>query len=329
MTAVEQRVVGDDEAGMRLDRWFRVHYPGLANAHLNKLIRKGQVRVDGARAKPNDRLETGQMIRVPPIRLDAALPVGKRTAPKIRSEDRRMIQERTLFEDNHLLILDKPSGLAVQGGTATRRHLDGLLMALEAEIGRRWRLVHRLDRDTSGVIVIAKTRDVSARLGKAFQSRSVQKTYWCLTCGVPKPPQGTIDLPLVKSAGPDGDRMRPAREDAPGADKAITRFNVLDRVGDRFARVTAKPVTGRQHQIRAHLAAIGTPIAGDDKYGGDIDLPASLPRRLHLHARRVRFNHPIDKGQTVDVTAPLPPHMIESFEFLGLSLEGREGQADD
>lgn len=329
MTSVEQRVVGDDEGGMRLDRWFRIHYPGLANAHLNKLIRKGQVRVDGARAKPNHRLETGQTIRVPPIRLDGVTTASKRPAPKIRPEDRRMIAERTLFEDDHLLVLDKPSGLAVQGGTGTRHHLDGMLMALEAETGKRWRLVHRLDRDTSGVIVVAKTRDVSARLGKAFQSRSVQKTYWCLTCGVPKPPQGTIDLALVKSTGPDGDRMRPAREDEPNADKAITRFNVLDRVGDRFAWVTAKPVTGRQHQIRAHLAAIGTPIAGDDKYGGEVDLPASLPRRLHLHARRVRFDHPIEKGRVVDVTAPLPPHMVESFGFLGISTEVRDGETDD
>ena len=329
MTGVEQRVVGDDEGGMRLDRWFRVHFPGLANAHLNKLIRKGQVRVDGARAKPNDRLETGQTIRVPPMRLNAGPQGDKPRAARIRPEDRRMIAERTLYEDAHLVVLDKPAGLAVQGGTGTRHHLDGMLMALEAETGKRWRLVHRLDRDTSGVIVIAKTRDVSARLGKAFQSRSVQKTYWCLTCGVPKPPQGTIDLPLIKSAGPEGERMRAARQDEPGADKAITRFNVLDRVGDRFAWVTAKPVTGRQHQIRAHLAAIGTPIAGDDKYSGDAGLPATLPRKLHLHARRVRFDHPIERGGTVDVTAPLPPHMTESFGFLGLSVEERHGGGDD
>ncbi len=332
MTGVRQIDVAAGEDGMRLDRWFAARFPGLGHGRLQKLLRTGQVRVDGKRVKASMRLAPGQVVRVPPIAEDTAragaAPSAARPA-RLAGADRRLIREATLFEDDHLLVLNKPAGLAVQGGSKMARHLDGMLMALEAETGNRWRLVHRLDRETSGVLVVAKSRAVAAALGKSFQTRSVRKIYWAVTLGVPRPAQGRIDLPLIKAPGPDGERVRPARpEERAEADPAVTHYNVLDQAGNRLAWVTLKPTTGRQHQIRAHLAAIGTPILGDDKFGGDRDVPPSLINRLHLHARRTSFEHPVTH-EPVDVTAPLPPHMLESFRFLGFEPERRGAPEED
>jgi 23S rRNA pseudouridine955/2504/2580 synthase len=318
---VETIEVKRDEAGLRLDRWFSVHFPNVTYGYLQKLLRSGQVRVDSKRVQANARLEAGQQVRVP-----AVVRLPPKSAPSVvpplglSKADRDFIERLILFEDEAVLVLNKPFGIAVQGGTATRRHIDGLLTGMVDRFGDRPRLVHRLDRDTTGVLLVAKHRDAAARLGRIFQTRSAAKTYWALVKGVPKPPQGKVEAALVKAAGPDGDRMRKA---LPGEqDKAMhatTHYSVIDRVAHKAAWVSLKPVTGRQHQLRAHMALIGHPIVGDNKYEGDTALAGSgIEPKLHLHARRLVIPHPIAGKPAIDVTAPLPEHMRRTWELLGL-----------
>jgi 23S rRNA pseudouridine955/2504/2580 synthase len=319
--SVETLKVETSEAGMRLDRWFRVHFPDVGYGHLQKLLRSGQVRIDSRRVAANARLEAGQQVRVPAMLRNAPPPRPSPVPPLGLSKgDRDFIERLILYEDEHVLVLDKPYGIAVQGGTGTRRHIDGLLAGMADRFGDRPRLVHRLDRDTTGVLLVAKHRDAAARLGRTFQTRSAAKTYWALVKGVPKPPQGRIEAALVKAAGPDGDRVRKA---LPGEqDKAMhatTHYAVIDRVAHKAAWVSLKPVTGRQHQLRAHMALIGHPIVGDNKYEGDTALPDSgIEAKLHLHARRIVIPHPVAGEPAIDVTAPLPEHMARTWALLGL-----------
>ena len=314
MAGVETKLVGAGEEGMRLDRWFKTHYADLPHSRLEKLLRTGQVRVDGGRAKASTRLAEGQTVRVPPLP-DVAPPQSPQQ--RLSKADRDFLADITLYEDDDLLVLNKPSGIAVQGGTKTPHHIDRMLEGMGDGPETRPRLVHRLDRDTSGVLVVAKRRSVAAKLGKAFQTRSVRKIYWALVHGVPKPPQGKIEAALVKASGPDGDRVRKAR---PGeqdrAQSAVTHYAVVDRAGQATAFVSLKPVTGRQHQLRAHMAILGHPILGDEKYPSGTELPAGIENKLHLHARRISFPHPSGEG-VVDVTAPLPEHMRRSFTLFG------------
>lgn len=327
MTEVKRHVVSAEEAGMRLDRWFKIHFPQVTFAYLNKLTRTGQVRVGGARAKTNSRLEADQEIRVPPLAFDtrpADAPKGD--VKPLSPQERRLFDSMVLFEDRDIFILNKPSGFAVQGGSKTHHHLDGLLMGLGVELGERPLLVHRLDRDTSGLIVIAKRRSIAAALGKLFATRAVKKTYWAVVKGIPKPAQGRIEVALIKARGPEGDRMRASREgEEDDEQRAVTFYSVLDKAAPEAAWVSLKPVTGRQHQLRAHMAHIGTPILGDEKYGGLDDMPEGLDRKLHLHARRIVFPHP--REGTIDITAPLPEHMLRSFATLGFDANRfEEGQ---
>jgi 23S rRNA pseudouridine955/2504/2580 synthase len=321
MTEVKRHVVTADEAGMRLDRWFKVHFPQVTFAYLNKLTRTGQVRVGGARAKTSTRLAAEQEIREPPQAVDTRpADAPKADIKPLTREERRLFDSMVIHEDGDLFILDKPSGFAVQGGTKTHHHLDGLLMGLGVEVGERPLLVHRLDRDTSGVIVVAKRRAVASALGKLFATRAVKKTYWAVTRGVPKPAQGRIEVALIKAKGPDGDRMRASQEgEEDDEQRAVTHYAVIDKAPPVAAWVSLKPVTGRQHQLRAHMAHIGTPILGDNKYGGDLDLPEGVADRLHLHARRIIFPHP--RGGTVDVSAPLPAHMRDTFALFGFDAD--------
>ena len=313
---VKRYEVSPDEDGMRLDRWFKVHFPQVNFAYLNKLTRTGQVRVGAGRVKPNHRLATGMDIRVPPLAFDKRpADVPKEDVTPLTDAERRLFMSMVLHEDKDLFVLNKPSGFAVQGGTKTHVHLDGLLMGLGKELGERPLLVHRLDRDTSGIIVIAKRRAVAAALGKLFATRIVKKTYWAVVKGVPTPAQGKIDVALIKARSEDGDRMRASKEGEEEDEKsAVTQYAVLDKT-KAVAWVSLKPLTGRQHQLRAHMNHIGTPILGDNKYGGDVDMPEGVAKRLHLHARRVVFPHP--REGVVDVTAPLPDHMIATFESFG------------
>lgn len=304
---------------MRLDRWFKTHYPSLPHSRLEKLLRTGQIRVGGGRVKASTRLVAGQSVRVPPLP-DMPPPPGEKKA--ISRADRDFLASITLYEDDDLLILNKPSGIAVQGGTKTARHIDRLLEGLGDGPATRPRLVHRLDRDTSGVLVVAKRRSIAAKLGRAFQTRSVRKIYWALVHGVPKPPQGKIDAALVKAVTPDGDRVRKARAgEQTQAQSALTYYAVTDRAAHQVALMSLKPVTGRQHQLRAHMAILGHPVLGDEKYPSDTAIPEGIASQLHLHARRISFPHPSGEG-VVDVTAPLPPHMEIAFAAFGFSPKG-------
>ncbi len=322
MSETARRTIGPDEDGMRLDRWFKLHYPGLPHSQLSKLLRTGQVRIDGGRVKSNARLSIGQEVRVPPLRIDSEERIERpATVKPLSAEERRQFRAMVLYEDDELMVLNKPSGLAVQGGTRTSRHVDGMLMALEGEYRERPLLVHRLDRDTSGVLVVAKRRSIAGKMGKMFATRSVRKIYWAAVKGVPKPPQGKVDAALIKAGGADGDRVRAAKpSEKDMAQRAVTYYAVIERVTSKFSWVSLKPVTGRQHQLRAHMAILGHPILGDNKYGGDIDLPETLSNKLHLHARRIVFPHPLT-GKPVDITAPLPAHMLQTWEMFGFDAE--------
>jgi 23S rRNA pseudouridine955/2504/2580 synthase len=321
---LETILVGSADAGLRLDRWFRLHFPEVGYSYLQKLLRSGQVRVDSRRAQANLRLQAGQQVRVPQV---VRKPIASRPSlvPPLglSKADHDFIERLILYEDDHVLVLDKPFGIAVQGGTGTRRHIDGLLAGMAERFGDRPRLVHRLDRDTTGVLLVAKHRHAAAKLGRVFQTRSAAKTYWALVKGVPRPPQGRIEAALVKAAGPGGDRVRkaePGEQDQ--AMHATTHYAVIDRVAHKVAWVSLKPVTGRQHQLRAHMAMIGHAIVGDSKYEGDKVLADSgIETKLHLHARRLIIPHPVAGEPRIDVTAPLPPHMRKTWDLLGLDAE--------
>jgi 23S rRNA pseudouridine955/2504/2580 synthase len=325
---VETRTIKADEAGLRLDRWFKTHYPSLAFGHLQKLLRTGQVRVDGARAKTNTRLSPGQRVRVPPLEKGgkSSEKNANGTAPNIlkeqsqrgKSDDAAFLKSITLYEDKEVLVLNKPMGLAVQGGSGTVRHIDGMLNALRTKDGQKPRLVHRIDKDTSGILLIAKTRLAAATLAKTFRSRSTRKIYWALVAGVPKVKQGRISTYLAKGGGPEGELMRVAEHGDEDASHAVTYYAVVERAGNLLSWLSLKPVTGRTHQLRAHAAHIGHPIVGDPKYF-DIEnweLPGGIQKKLHLLARRLVLPHPSGKGK-IDVTAPLPPHMQQSWNLLG------------
>ena len=321
---VETVLVPRGDEGLRLDRWFRNNYPDVGYGFLQKLLRSGQVRVNSKRVDSNHRLVAGDEIRIP---YTARQKPGEGNAdlfrpatPVTSDADQALIESIILYEDDDILVLNKPFGLAVQGGTSTKRHIDGMLSGMLDRFGDRPRLVHRLDRDTTGVLLIAKHRDAAAKLGRTFQTRSAAKTYWALVKGTPRPAQGKIEAALVKASGPDGDRVRKAR---PGEQEqamhATTHYSVIDRVAHKAAWVSLKPVTGRQHQLRAHMAMIGHAIIGDIKYldGDQTGLEDSIEPMLHLHARRLIIPHP-RTGERIDVSAPLPPHMQHSMEKLGL-----------
>jgi 23S rRNA pseudouridine955/2504/2580 synthase len=303
------RTVSEAEAGLRLDRWFKRHFPGITHVHLEKLLRTGQIRIDGKRAKSGDRLEAEQSIRVPPI--EGAEPKPGAT-PRLSTEDLRFIRSLVIAEEPGFFVLNKPAGLAVQGGTKTRRHIDALLPGLAGK-GERPRLVHRLDRDTSGILLIARSANDAALLAKLFQNRKISKVYWALTHGVPSPRAGIIDLALAKT-GPLGEQRMAVEEEG---QRAITRYEVIDTVGGKFAWVALEPVTGRTHQLRAHLAAIGHPILGDPKYG-ETDEPVGIPPGLQLHARRILVPRPGKPPFAAE--APLPAHMKAAWRNLGLEV---------
>jgi 23S rRNA pseudouridine955/2504/2580 synthase len=315
MAGVEIHAVTDDEAGLRLDRWFHRRFPGIGRALLHKWLRTGQVRVDGRRSKAGFRLAAGQQVRVPPLADRQRSPPA--APPPVSADDVRMLTGRILYRDDQVLVLDKPAGLAVQGGSRTGRHLDAMLEALRFG-GERPRLVHRLDRDTSGVLVLARTLAAAAALARGFQRNAVGKRYWAVVVGVPKAAAGRIDLPLVKKAGPAGERMD---QDPLRARRAVTRYRVVERAGRRAAWLEFEPLTGRTHQLRVHARALGTPILGDGKYGGAAAFPGRewSRVRLHLHARSITFPHP--GGGTLTVEAPLPEDLRATWQFFGFSLQ--------
>jgi len=305
--------VEPDETGLRLDRWFKRHYPGVAHGPLEKLLRTGQVRVDGKRAKAGDRLEAGQAIRIPP-QVQHAPSRTRAPAPTVKDDDAAFMRSLVLYEDASVFVLNKPAGLPTQGGSGVTRHIDGLLGAIQGNKRQRPKLVHRLDRDTSGVLVVARTATAAAALSESLRRHDARKVYWALTKGVPKPPTGVIKLALAKEGGRGAERMEPAEEGGEGAKSATTHYAVMDQAAYEFAWVAASPVTGRTHQIRAHLASIGTPIVGDFKYGGvEARGAGEIADKLHLHARSIDIAHP--DGGRLRIVAPLPPHMMRAWKL--------------
>ena len=313
MSEARTFTVTDDDDGIRLDRWFKRHMPEVSFNLVSRWARTGQLRLGGKRAVPGDRVEAGQEIRIPPLDASPARPA--RTRPqreRLSADEEQFVRDMVILEDRNAFVLNKPPGLATQGGTKTTQHLDRLLDGLAGDAGRP-KLVHRLDKDTSGALLVARSARSAGHFAKAFSGRTARKVYWALVVGVPDAAKGLIDAPLAKQPGTGGEKMRVDKENGLAAK---TRWRLVDRAGNRASWVELQPLTGRTHQLRAHMASIGHPIVGDAKYGGpDAFLTGGISRKLHLHARRIRIDSP--EGGVIDVTAELPTHFMESLAMLG------------
>ena len=335
MTGVKLLTVSADEGESRLDRWLKKRFSQITQGQVEKLCRTGQIRVDGGRVKASTRVQPGQEVRVPP--LPKSEPAAPRPEAGISDADAKMIQAAVLWKDEHIIALNKPPGLPSQGGSGQgNRHVDGLSAALMFGYKDQPKLVHRLDKDTSGILLLARTGRIARALSEAFRSRTTRKIYWAAVAGVPNPKMGTIRFGLVKAPGHgrggEGEKMmaiHPSKVDeTEGAKRATTDFAVLDALGTRTAWMALVPVTGRTHQLRAHMAELGHPIVGDGKYGGSgqenlgdgwgAQLGGEISRKLHLHARSLSFDHPIT-GRRITLTAPLPDHMKRTWKTLGWS----------
>jgi len=316
MKEVRTLHVGAGEDGVRLDRWFKRRWPHLNHIQIQKLVRSGQIRVDGSRAKADTRLTAGAQVRVPPLP-DAPEP-GDKKKQGLTEREIAYAKSMVLYEDDEVLALNKPSGLAVQGGTKTTKHVDRLLSAWGEGLERP-RLVHRLDRDTSGVLLLGKTPAAAARLSGAFAKRKAKKTYWAIVAGNPHPPQCLIELPLVKKGVGDRELVVPADPKEFGAEAADTEYVTISRASSRVTWMALRPLTGRTHQLRAHMKAIGHPILGDPKYSDEkaAELTAGFSGglKLQLHARRLTLPHP--GGGMLVIEAPLSPEMKAGFAHFG------------
>ncbi len=315
---VRQFTVALDDDGIRLDRWFKRHLPDASFNNVSRWARTGQLRVDGSRATPGDRIAAGQVIRVPPAEPAKAAAPARPKKPRVQLSDEQIefAQDMVIHKDASALVLNKPPGLATQGGTGTTEHVDGLLDALQFDLESRPKLVHRLDKDTSGALLVARTPRAAAFFSKSFSGRTAKKLYWALVVGVPRIEDGWIDLPIAKQPGTGGEKMQ---VDEAEGQPARTRYRVIEQAGNRAAWVELQPHTGRTHQLRVHMAAIGHPIVGDGKYGlQEAFLSGGISRKMHLHARRIRIDHP--DGDKLDVTAELPRHIAESMATLGFDL---------
>ncbi len=311
---------GEDDT--RLDRWLKRKFHGLTQGQIEKTLRKGEIRVDGARAKSNTRLKAGQTVRVPPMA--SAGDADDRPRPesaRIKSSDADLMRTLVIYEDDTIIALNKPAGLAVQGGTGTTRHIDALSRALVPDTAEKPRLVHRLDRETTGVLILAKTVGAANKLGALFRGRDLEKIYWAVTIGVPHPQDGDVRGWMIKSVGPgdDKEKMRAAEQGEKGSVHASTQYTVISNAGQKAAWVGLKPETGRTHQLRFHMAGMGCAIVGDRKYTSDRLVPSGLAEGLHLHARAIRLPPLSEFGRPVEIVAELPAHMEATFAALGFN----------
>jgi 23S rRNA pseudouridine955/2504/2580 synthase len=326
VNTIGQKIITAEESGMRLDRWFKVHFPGLGFGPLQKLIRTGQVRVDGGRVKTDTRVEAGQTVRIPPLGV-AGADTRPLTINTMRDRtDFDALSAMILHEDDAVIVLNKPQGIAVQGGSGINRHIDGMLESLRNKKGEKPRLVHRIDRDTSGVLVIARTRSAAQKLTAAFRERTTEKVYWAVVKGNPRIKDGRISTYLKREATDDGDKMRVAKHGEEGAEHALTFVRPIMAGGTAVSWVELKPETGRMHQLRVHMWHSGHPIIADPKYPNEDHnwiLPGGVQNKLHLHARRIIVPHP--SGGRLDVTAPLPPHMKQTWNLFGWEEAEGEG----
>lgn len=308
MSGVTFVKIKPEDDGIRLNRWFLKEYPSLTLGRLQKLLRTKQIKVDGKKAEANTRLSAGQELRLPPLDNEKAI----KNLAVVSKSDTDFIQSMIIFKDDNIIVLNKPSGLAVQGGTNTDRHIDGMLEALKFENSEKPKLVHRIDKDTSGILVLARNRRYAELLTKAFREHMLQKTYLVLAIGNLKNPEGEIKIALDKV----GEKMEPSDE----GKKAVTRFKVLDTAGEKFTLLTAEPLTGRTHQIRAHMECAGCPILGDNKYFGQSRKRfPELSSKLHLHAYKIDLS-PVYNKKLV-VKAPLPDYFKNDIKFLGLNFK--------
>ncbi|MBT5072412.1 MAG: RluA family pseudouridine synthase [Kordiimonadaceae bacterium] len=311
MSGVSKEYVTDNEADWRLDKWFNVHFPGLSYGRLSKILRKGEVRVNGKRVKASFRLEGGMEIRLPPLGKEERSVSNKpKMVRRISDADAAIMREMVIYQDNSVIVLNKLPGLAVQGGTGTTRHVDGMLEALQGDGEEKPKLVHRLDKDTSGVLVIARSGKAAKELTESFRNRRTNKIYWALVKGKPSQQEGAVQAPLDKEPGTRGERMAVSEN----GKRAITDFKVMDNASGTVTWMAFRPITGRTHQIRVHATVLNTPILGDGKYAAKeafIDGPIS--KKLHLHARSIEIDHP--DGGILSVQAPLPTHMRESWNL--------------
>lgn len=325
--------VAEDDDGQRLDRWLKKEVSDLPYGLAQKLIRKGAIRVDDKKKKADTRLSAGQVVRIPPVD-DPGQSSAIKDKPrrKVTDADAKAIRGMVIYDDGDILALNKPPGLAVQGGTNTQKHIDGMLPVLAAENGVVPRLVHRLDKDTSGILLLARSADMARKLGFIFKDGAVKKLYAAITVPCPEEKEGTITAPLAKS-GQDFEKMRLDEEDGK---TAITEFRVIEQAGHRCAFTAFWPRTGRTHQIRAHAALIGSPVWGDRKYGGLKDEtgeyllsgPEELSHDLHLHAARIILKHP-STGKVLDISAAFPKKLARSWNSLGFEARLRDDPFSD
>lgn len=322
MTTFEALIIEESDDGQRLDRWLKKNYPQIPFGQMQKILRTGQIRVDGKRVKGEHRLATGQSLRIPP---QLVLP-PKKGETGLSEKDEAFIQSLVIYQDDYIIAINKPPGLATQGGSKIARHVDGLLDGLRFD-GEKPHLVHRLDKDTSGVLLLARGPKMARALGDVFQSREIRKYYWAVTTPSPMEHEGKVRSSLAKVAGRGGERMMAVNED--DGKMALTYFSVLENL-QQVGLVAFWPRTGRTHQIRVHASQIGCPLVGDYKYGYDPEVLAGhqLPDALHLHARRLIFEHPAT-GDTVDIIAPIPAHMQKTFKHFAFEPDDRSDPFED
>ena len=326
MAGVSREYVKNSEIDWRIDKWFNVHFPGLGYSRLSKILRKGDVRVDGKRVKANFRLTEGMEIRLPPLgkeeRVAAHRPMNK--PKRVSEEDTDLIRNMVIYQDDSVIVLNKLPGVAVQGGTKTTRHIDGMLEALKGDKLEKPKLVHRLDKDTSGVLIIARSGRAAKLLTESFRNRKTNKIYWALVMGRPAQQDGVIQAPIDKEPGTQGERMTVSED----GKKAVTDFQVMDSAAGTVTWMAFRPITGRTHQIRVHASVLGTPIVGDGKYAAkEAFLEGPISKKLHLHARSIEIDHP--DGGVLSVKATLPKHMKESWDMFGFDIDDNSNPFED